>query len=125
MSVPLERQQCPSQDTCSVLFPCRLGVDCVRRMHDTDTLFLAHENSTAGCLRQLGGTANPNPPGLPHCQRFLRGLSRLEPQENVYPMGASVQFYKMFLDADVRRHFSEYHALALIEWDVVVAHETR
>lgn len=52
-------------------------------------------------------------------------LHRAAPQENVYPKGPSVQFYKMFLDEDVRRQFAEYDALAVIEWDVIVAHDTR
>ena len=46
-------------------------------------------------------------------------------QENVYPKGASVQFYKLYLDPSVRRHVTEYDALAIIEWDVLVAHNTR
>lgn len=32
-------------------------------------------------------------------------------------------FYKMFLDEDVRSQLSEYNALAVIEWDVLVASE--
>lgn len=44
-------------------------------------------------------------------------------QENVYPKGPSVQFYKLFLDEDVRVHFEPYEAVAIIEWDVLVAHE--
>lgn len=55
----------------------------------------------------------------------LSHLSMAAPQDNVYPKCASVQFYKMFLDPAVRRELVEYHALALIEWDVIVAHETR
>ncbi|CAM9477738.1 unnamed protein product [Ectocarpus sp. 8 AP-2014] len=39
-------------------------------------------------------------------------------------MGASVMFYKMFLDPDVARELHEYDALAIIEWDVLVAHHT-
>lgn len=49
----------------------------------------------------------------------------LAAQENVYPKGASVQFYKLYLDPSVRRHVTEYDALAIIEWDVLVAHNTR
>lgn len=41
-------------------------------------------------------------------------------QENVYPKGPSVQFYKMFLDEEVRPQLSAYDALAIIEWDVHV-----
>lgn len=44
-------------------------------------------------------------------------------QESVYPKGASVQFYKLFLDPAVRSQVSAYGALALIEWDVLVAHD--
>lgn len=46
-------------------------------------------------------------------------------QENVYPTGASVQFYKMYLDEEVSQQFSMYDALAVIEWDVIVAHDSR
>lgn len=45
-------------------------------------------------------------------------------QENVYPIGPSVQFYKMYLDPVVAEEVKEYDALAVIEWDVVVAHPT-
>eukprot|EP00752_Nemacystus_decipiens_P004759 g4334.t1 len=51
-------------------------------------------------------------------------LANLSDEENVYPKGASVQFYKLFLDPNVRRHVTEYDALAIIEWDVLVAHNT-
>lgn len=50
---------------------------------------------------------------------------RAVPQENVYPKGPSVQFYKLFLDEEIRKQFAEYDALAVIEWDVIVAHDTR
>ena len=30
----------------------------------------------------------------------------------------------MFLDENVRPHFSEYDAISIIEWDVMVAHDT-
>lgn len=42
----------------------------------------------------------------------------------MYPQGPSVQFYKMYLDENVRKHLKEYEVLAIIEWDVLVAHET-
>ena len=45
-------------------------------------------------------------------------------QDNFYPKGPSVMFYKMFLDDDVARSFAGYAALAILEWDVVVAHST-
>eukprot|EP00903_Cladosiphon_okamuranus_P019502 g17934.t1 len=48
----------------------------------------------------------------------------LDEEDNVYPKGPSVMFYKMYLDADVARSFETYDALAIIEWDVVVAHPT-
>lgn len=44
------------------------------------------------------------------------------PQENVYPKGASAQFYKLFLDPYVVEQLKEYDAIASIEWDVHVAH---
>lgn len=42
-------------------------------------------------------------------------------QDDVYPKAPSIMFYKMFLDEDVRSNLSEYDALAIIEWDVLVA----
>lgn len=44
-------------------------------------------------------------------------------QENVYPVGPSVQFYRMFLEDSVKQRLAVYDALAVIEWDVVVAHD--
>ncbi|CAM9176020.1 unnamed protein product, partial [Ectocarpus sp. 8 AP-2014] len=46
------------------------------------------------------------------------------PEDNVYPKGASLMFYKLFLDEDVAGSLEEYDALAVIEWDVLVAHST-
>ncbi|CAM9604376.1 unnamed protein product [Scytosiphon promiscuus] len=51
-------------------------------------------------------------------------LANLSEEENVYPKGASVQFYKLYLDPKVRAQLMDYHALAIIEWDVIVAHDT-
>lgn len=42
-------------------------------------------------------------------------------QEDVYPKGPSVQFYKMYLDEGVKAQLKEYDAFAIIEWDVLVA----
>ncbi|CAM9556287.1 unnamed protein product [Choristocarpus tenellus] len=50
--------------------------------------------------------------------------ARLTEEEKVYPTGPSAQFYKMFLDEEVKGQLSSYDMLALIEWDVIVAHET-
>lgn len=33
-----------------------------------------------------------------------------------------MQFYKLFLDEDVSSRIAEYDVLAVLEWDVVVAH---
>lgn len=44
-------------------------------------------------------------------------------QENVYPKGPSVQFYKLFLDEGIRAQLVSFDALAIIEWDVLVAHD--
>lgn len=44
-------------------------------------------------------------------------------QENVYPIGPSVQFYKLFLSKEVSEKFVQYDAIACLEWDVIVAHE--
>ncbi|CAM9634328.1 unnamed protein product, partial [Scytosiphon promiscuus] len=48
------------------------------------------------------------------------GLSK---EENVYPTGASEQFYKMYLDKNVSKALARYDVLGIIEHDVVVAHE--
>eukprot|EP00904_Undaria_pinnatifida_P002830 jgi/Undpi1/12548/HiC_scaffold_6.g02217.m1 len=50
--------------------------------------------------------------------------ANLADEDNFYPKGPSVQFYKIFLDEDVSAHFSEYDAISIIEWDVTVAHNT-
>lgn len=36
----------------------------------------------------------------------------------------SIQFYHLFLDPKIRPHVEEYEALAIVDWDVIVAHET-
>ncbi|CAN0091222.1 unnamed protein product [Scytosiphon promiscuus] len=59
-----------------------------------------------------------------HCFReTLTVYAHLSEEDDVYPKGPSVMFYKMFLDTDVRSKLSEYDALAIIEWDVLVASE--
>lgn len=35
-----------------------------------------------------------------------------------------MQFYKLFLDEEVRQHFVTYDALMILEWDVLVAHDS-
>lgn len=42
----------------------------------------------------------------------------------MYPTGPSLMFYKLFLDEHVAASLKEYDALAVIEWDVLVAHST-
>lgn len=42
----------------------------------------------------------------------------------MYPIGPSVQFYNIFLREEVSAQLDEYDAIAIIEWDVVVAHES-
>lgn len=44
-------------------------------------------------------------------------------QDNVYPTGASLQFYKLFLDETIRSNLRRFDAIAIIEWDVIVADE--
>eukprot|EP00903_Cladosiphon_okamuranus_P021318 g19589.t1 len=51
-------------------------------------------------------------------------FANLDPEDNVYPKGPSIMFYKIFLDRGIARHFGGYDALAILEWDVVVAHPT-
>eukprot|EP00752_Nemacystus_decipiens_P013816 g12266.t1 len=42
-------------------------------------------------------------------------------EDNVYPKGASVQFYKLFLDETIRDSLRRFQAIAILEWDVIVA----
>lgn len=44
-------------------------------------------------------------------------------QENSYPKGPSVQFYKLFLDEAIKAQVSSFGMIAIIEWDVLVAHD--
>ncbi|CAM9131448.1 unnamed protein product, partial [Ectocarpus fasciculatus] len=53
--------------------------------------------------------------------KTLTVYAHLSEEDDVYPRGPSVMFYKMFLDERTRSNFSEYDALAIIEWDVLVA----
>eukprot|EP00752_Nemacystus_decipiens_P007288 g6521.t1 len=53
--------------------------------------------------------------------KTLTVYAHLSEEEDAYPKGPSVMFYKMFLDEGVRADLSEYDALAIIEWDVLVA----
>lgn len=57
------------------------------------------------------------PPKI-HIRRYIAS------QDIVYPKAHSVMFYKLFLDGDVTRFFEGYAALAVLEWDIVVAHPT-
>ncbi|CAM9729877.1 unnamed protein product [Scytosiphon promiscuus] len=50
-------------------------------------------------------------------------FGNLTDEENVYPKGPSVQFYKLFLDETIRSQMSSFGAIAIIEWDVLVAHD--
>ncbi|CAM9579400.1 unnamed protein product [Ectocarpus fasciculatus] len=47
--------------------------------------------------------------------------AHLSEEDDLYPKGPSVMFYNMFLDENVRSSLSEYDALSIIEWDVLVA----
>ncbi|CAM9164100.1 unnamed protein product [Ectocarpus sp. 6 AP-2014] len=53
--------------------------------------------------------------------KTLTVYAHLSEEDDVYPRGPSVMFYKLFLDERIRSNFSEYDALAIIEWDVLVA----
>lgn len=46
-------------------------------------------------------------------------------QDNERPEIASIQFYKLYLDSTIRRQFADYDALAVMEWNVIVAHDRR
>ena len=55
------------------------------------------------------------------CATLLDRCAPPPSQEDVYPKGPSVMFFKMFLDEGVHADLSEYDALAIVEWDVLVA----
>lgn len=42
----------------------------------------------------------------------------------MYPKGSSVMFYKLYLDSHVVASLAEYDALAIVEWDIIVAHSS-
>eukprot|EP00903_Cladosiphon_okamuranus_P005533 g5510.t1 len=50
-------------------------------------------------------------------------FGNLTHEENSYPKGPSVQFYKLFLDEKIRAQVSSFSVIAIIEWDVLVAHD--
>ncbi|CAM9712766.1 unnamed protein product [Ectocarpus sp. 4 AP-2014] len=80
-------------------------------------LYYAEQESsaTASALERISSTAG-------RC--FLRTrivYANLAEEDDIYPQGPSVMFYNMFLDEDVRASLSEYDALSIIEWDVLVA----
>lgn len=45
-------------------------------------------------------------------------------QENSVQSVRNALFYKLFLATDVRAHFIEYDALAILDWDTIIAQET-
>ncbi|CAM9750544.1 unnamed protein product [Ectocarpus sp. 4 AP-2014] len=59
------------------------------------------------------------------CFRNTKIVSaNLRPEDNVYPKGSSVMFYKLYLDSHVVASLAEYDALAIVEWDIIVAHSS-
>ncbi|CAM9858332.1 unnamed protein product, partial [Choristocarpus tenellus] len=79
------------------------------------------------------GTEDTMPDGLsdefnqpaPSCFKSRKIIyARLKVKEMTYPIGPTVQFYKLFLDDEIKKQVSSYDMLAWIEWDVVVTHET-
>ncbi|CAM9443683.1 unnamed protein product, partial [Ectocarpus sp. 8 AP-2014] len=80
-------------------------------------LYYAEEESsaTASALESISSTAG-------RCFSRTRIVyANLAEEDDIYPQGPSVMFYNMFLDEDVRSSLSEYDALSIIEWDVLVA----
>ncbi|CAB1101450.1 unnamed protein product [Ectocarpus sp. CCAP 1310/34] len=67
--------------------------------------------------------------GWPSCHRPLFCSASVvavalgAPQENVYPKGPSVQFYKLFLEDTFKEKLERFGAIAIMEWDVRVAHD--
>ncbi|CAN0201368.1 unnamed protein product, partial [Ectocarpus sp. 12 AP-2014] len=80
-------------------------------------LYYAEEESsgTASALDSISSTAG-------RCFSRTRIVyANLAEEDDIYPQGPSVMFYNMFLDEDVRSSLSEYDALSIVEWDVLVA----
>ncbi|CBJ28689.1 hypothetical protein Esi_0117_0079 [Ectocarpus siliculosus] len=80
-------------------------------------LYYAEEASsaTASALDSISSTAG-------RCFSRTRVVyANLAEEDDIYPKGPSVMFYKMFLDENVRSSLSEYDALSIVEWDVLVA----
>ncbi|CAM9930909.1 unnamed protein product [Ectocarpus sp. 6 AP-2014] len=50
-------------------------------------------------------------------------LAHASDKDNERPEIASIQFYKLYLDSTIRRQFADYDALAVMEWNVIVAHD--
>ncbi|CAM9397785.1 unnamed protein product [Ectocarpus fasciculatus] len=80
-------------------------------------LYYAEEESsaTASALDSISATAG-------RCFSRTRIVyANLAEEDDIYPQGPSVMFYNMFLDENVHSSLSEYDALSIIEWDVLVA----
>ncbi|CAM9449896.1 unnamed protein product, partial [Ectocarpus sp. 8 AP-2014] len=72
-------------------------------------------SATASALDSISSTAG-------RCFSRTRIVyANLAEEDDIYPKGPSVMFYKMFLDENVRSSLSEYDALSIVEWDVLVA----
>ncbi|CBJ32724.1 expressed unknown protein [Ectocarpus siliculosus] len=50
-------------------------------------------------------------------------LAHASDKDNERPEIASIQFYKLYLDSTIRRQFADYDAFAVMEWNVIVAHD--
>lgn len=56
-----------------------------------------------------------------NCFRTVKiAYADLLPEEDIYPLGPTLQFYKMYLDEKVSMQFAEYGVFALLEWDVTL-----
>ncbi|CAM9496666.1 unnamed protein product, partial [Choristocarpus tenellus] len=96
----------------------------------------SHCSSTVGYMDLImyyAGTEDTMPDGVLHefsrsasssCFKSRKILYASLTEEMVYPIGPSAQFYKLFLDEEIKKQLSSYDMLAWIEWDVIVAHET-
>ncbi|CAM9790044.1 unnamed protein product [Ectocarpus fasciculatus] len=50
-------------------------------------------------------------------------LAHASDKENKRPEIDSIQFYKLYLDSTIRRQLADYDALAIMGWNVIVAHD--
>ena len=80
-----------------------------------------YQGVSAPTSQRLSPRASPTTTQNACCPSWKLVEINQRQQEDAYPKGPSVMFFKMFLDEDIRSQLSAYDALAIVEWDVLVA----